>query len=455
MRAAFRNTIAAAVAAAIAVSGANVAHAQQEVELAPVLTNTAALEDSDKDGLPDIWEEEGVVLADGTEIPLPDWGADPNRPDLFLQLNWMASEYDTLQCDTRAARQCAEANRTNYAPSKQGLDDLVDLFANHGISLHIDAGAHYTNIANYSDAHGGETIEYRDVYFDPSRHEGLQLIDTINEMGDRANIFRPGVLGDRVRAGSNVTGLSLVGDNSFYVANPGGMANAEQMRNTILHEFGHTLGLRHWGAAKHVKAIAEGSPMQAGYRSVMNYNHQFDYFNYSEQGYFADTPAGKVFVPADWDSLEMANTRIGAYAESIGARVAIADKAEVEEIEQPEEIVEIEKPEAVEVANDPEMVELVPAEEIADEPAEAVEEAEEVEAQPGLVPEAQAEDREEEAKVEAKVQVKAEAKAKQVEKAEAEAPKQADNQVNIAAIVGGVVAALAALGIGAGIMAML
>ena len=92
MRAAFRNTIAAAVAAAIAISGADVAHAAQEIELAPVLTNTATLVDSDGDGLPDIWEEQGVVLADGTEIPLPDWGADPNRPDVFLQLNWMASE---------------------------------------------------------------------------------------------------------------------------------------------------------------------------------------------------------------------------------------------------------------------------------------------------------------------------------------------------------------------------
>ena len=54
MRAAFRNTIAAAVAAAIAVSGANVAHAQQEVELAEFRTNTTTLVDSDKDGLPDI-----------------------------------------------------------------------------------------------------------------------------------------------------------------------------------------------------------------------------------------------------------------------------------------------------------------------------------------------------------------------------------------------------------------
>ena len=445
MRAAFRNTIAAAVAAAIAVSGANVAHAQQDVELAPVLTNTATLVDSDGDGLPDIWEEQGVVLADGTEIPLPDWGADPNRPDVFLQLNWMASEYDTLGCDTSAARECANANRTSYAPSTQSLDDLVDLFADHGISLHIDAGEHYTNIPNYSDVHGGETLEYRDFYFDPSKFEAFQLINTINNLGDRANIFRPGVLGDRMRAGSNATGLSLVGDNSFYVANPGGMANAEQVRNTILHEFGHTLGLRHWGAQEFVRDIVEGSPMQAGYQSVMNYDHQFDYFNYSEQGYFADTPAGKVFVPADWDKLQMANTRIGAYAESIGARVDIADKAEVEEIEQPEEVVEVEKPEPVEVADVHEMVELVPAEEIADEPAA------EAEAQPGVVP-AKAE---QPVKDEPKVEAKAEAKVKvEVKPVKAEAPKQADSQVNIAAIIGGVVAALAALGIGAAFLAM-
>ncbi|MGV0343586.1 hypothetical protein ACUY3P_04595 [Corynebacterium lehmanniae] len=445
MRAAFRNTIAAAVAAAIAISGADVAHAAQEIELAPVLTNTATLADTDGDGLPDIWEEQGVVLADGTEIPLPDWGADPERPDLFMQLNWMASEYGTLGCDTNAARECASANRTSYAPSKQGLDDLVDLFADHGISLHIDAGEHYTNIPNYSDVHGGETLEYRDFYFDPSEFEAFQLIDTINELGDRANIFRPGVLGDRMRAGSNATGLSLVGDNSFYVANPGGMANAEQVRNTILHEFGHTLGLRHWGAQEFVRDIVEGSPMQAGYQSVMNYDHQFDYFNYSEQGYFADTPAGKVFVPADWDKLQMANTRIGAYAESIGARVDIADKAEVEEIEQPEEVVEVEKPEPVEVADVHEMVELVPAEEIADEPAA------EAEAQPGVVP-AKAE---QPVKDEPKVEAKAEAKVKvEVKPAKAEAPKQADSQVNIAAIIGGVVAALAALGIGAAFLAM-
>ena len=431
MRAAFRNTIAAAVAATIAVSGTTVAHAADDIELAPVVTNTATLVDSDGDGLPDIWEEEGVVLADGTEIPLPDWGADPNRPDVFMQLNWMASEYDTLGCDTRAAHECANANRTTYAPSTQGLDDLVDLFADHGINLHIDAGEHYTNIPNYTTYFGGETIEYRDFYFSPSRHEGFQLIDTINQLGERANIFRPGVLGDRMRAGSNATGLSLVGDNSFYVANPGGRATDEQVRNTILHEFGHTLGLRHWGAAKYVNDIVEGSPMQAGYQSVMNYNHQFNYFNYSEQPYFADTPQGKVFIPADWDSLELASPRIGAYAESIGARAEIAE-VEVEEVEQPEEIIEVEQPEAVAVADEHPMAALTPAEEI--------------EAQPGEIPTEPAQD-----KNEAKAQ---EAQVKQVNEAKADTPKQADNQVNIAAIIGGVIAALAALGIGAAFLAM-
>ena len=51
MRAAFRNTIAAAVAAAIAISGVNVAYAADNVELAEVRTNTTTLVDSDNDGL--------------------------------------------------------------------------------------------------------------------------------------------------------------------------------------------------------------------------------------------------------------------------------------------------------------------------------------------------------------------------------------------------------------------
>ncbi|MFC5726435.1 hypothetical protein ACFPRI_06865, partial [Corynebacterium pilbarense] len=156
-----------------------------------------------------------------------------------------------------------------------------------------------------------------------------------------------------------------------------------------------------------------------------------------EQPYFANTPQGRVLIPADWDSLEMASPRIGVYAESIGARADIADVAEVEEVEQPEEIVETTQPAPVEVAEEHDMVELVPAEEINDEPAA------EAESQPGVVPAKSAKD-----------EAKAQPQVEEVKPAKAEAPKQANNQVNIAAIIGGVIAALAALGIGAAFFAM-
>ena len=262
----------------------------------------------------------------------------------------MASEYDTLNCDVAQLQDCAWANRASYAPTTRALDDLVDLFDAHGINLHIDAGSHYTNIPNYTDRFGGETLDFRPVYFDADKNAGIQLLDAVNDLGDRANIFRPGVIGDRMHAGSNTTGLALVGDNSFYVANPGGRATEQQLRNSILHEFGHTLGLTHWGGEAHTTGI--NGAMQPGYHSVMNYNHQFDLFNYSEQAYFADTPTGKRLVPADWDVLMLDNARIGAYADTIGARINPADLEAAEvEVAQPEASVEVEKPQPVEVAD--------------------------------------------------------------------------------------------------------
>ena len=433
MRAAFRNSVAAALAGAIAFSGVNVAEAASEIAIAPITTNTGGLVDSDSDGLPDIWEEEGVVLADGTEIPLPDWGADPNRADLFLQLNWMGSEYDSLDCARSEVRECAQANRKSYAPSKQSLDEMVDLFDAHGFNLHIDAGDYYSNIPNYRDRFGGETLEFRPVYFDGRTPEGLQLIQTVQDLGARSNIFRPGVIGDRMRYGSNSTGLSLVGDNSFYVANPGMRATEEQLRNSILHEFGHTLGLTHWGAQDETSDISKGAPMQAGYRSVMNYDHQFTQFNYSEQPYLADTPGGKVLVPADWDAIKLNNARIGAYAESIGARVKEADEVEVE---QPEQDVEVERPEPVEVADNASAE--IPAERESDGDTSAL---------LGVVPADQEADAQP-AKTDNAAQP-----VKQAKVAREAAPEQAGGP-NIAAIIGGVVAALAILGLGAGFLMM-
>src|SRR5690349_15450146 len=92
-----------------------------------------ALRDSDGDGLPDAWERHGVTIDGGAGprfIDLPAMGADPFRPDIFLQTDWMADD----EHDQR--------------PSPEALRLLVEAFArapyvsptgSTGIVLHVDA----------------------------------------------------------------------------------------------------------------------------------------------------------------------------------------------------------------------------------------------------------------------------------------------------------------------------
>ena len=293
--------LAAALAAALAFTG-----------LQPAAADTTALVDleaaeyvidSDNDGLPDDWETEGIVLHDGTELALPDWGVDPNRPDLFLQLNWMEDH-----------------NGKSFAPSAEALQDIVDLFDDHGIALHIDAGETYTNIPNYTEFHGGETVNYSQHYF-ADQISGVRLLKDIEtHLGDRSNAFRLGIIGDQIDRGDYTTGVALVGDSAFFVANNDQIDSNEQLRNAILHEFGHTLGLRHNGAADITRTLPRTQATPAEYLSVMNYDHQFTHFNYSEEPYTAEGPDGPVEVPADWDALVLDTPRIGRDAIELGAR---------------------------------------------------------------------------------------------------------------------------------------
>ena len=293
--------LAAALAAALAFTG-----------LQPAAADTTALVDleaaeyaidSDNDGLPDDWETEGIVLHDGTVLALPDWGVDPNRPDVFLQLNWME-----------------EHNGQSFAPSAEALQDIVDLFDDHGIALHIDAGETYTNIPNYTEFHGGETVAYSQHYF-ADQISGVRLLKDIEtHLGDRSNAFRLGIIGDQIDRGDYTTGVALVGDSAFFVANNDQLDSDEQLRNAILHEFGHTLGLRHNGSADVTRKLPRTQATPAEYLSVMNYDHQFTHFNYSEQGYTAEGPDGPIEVPADWDALVLDTARIGRDALELGAR---------------------------------------------------------------------------------------------------------------------------------------
>ncbi|MDK8664934.1 hypothetical protein QP949_11710, partial [Corynebacterium coyleae] len=104
-----------------------------------------------------------------------------------------------------------------------------------------------TNIPNYTPQ-GGETVDYNRYYFQ-DEIQAYKLLDNIDEfLGERDNIFRIGVIGDQIDQGNYASGISLVGDNSLFIANNRLMGSDAKLRNTILHELGHTLDLRHWGA---------------------------------------------------------------------------------------------------------------------------------------------------------------------------------------------------------------
>ena len=446
MRNAIRNTIAAALTATMAIAGITPANAcdacDEQALIAPVDFGAGLdLVDSDGDGLPDVWEQHGVILSDGTAVPLPGYGADVNRPDLFLQLNWMASEYRSLGCDDNYVDACDFADKRNLGPSAQMLQEMVDLFDDHGINLHIDAGELFTNIPNYTNPQGGETVDYNRYYFQ-DEIQAYKLLDNIDEfLGERDNIFRIGVIGDQIDQGNYASGISLVGDNSLFIANNRLMGSDAKLRNTILHELGHTLDLRHWGANDTVGDLIKGVslPMAPEYDSVMNYLYQFGKFNYSEKPYLLETPNGNAVVPADWDVLKINTPRIAADNLEIGDFSAMAGA-----------IID-NKPEAP--AKEENKVEA-PAADKADDKVEAPAQVE-AEAEAPAKARNKANDKAEE-------QVQDQADAEQDAPAKVDnANKQADNNkpagadVNIAAIIAPIVALLAIVGIGIGFANMM
>lgn len=324
------------------------------------LTNEMAL-DSDQDGFRDEWERNGIVLSDGRRIPIHRWGADPDRKDLFLQVNWMQSEWESLGCadvDRFAATaedftkfvRCATANTKSYEPEISMLREMEDLFAKNGITLHIDAGTSYASPSlKMSDAErrggmlaykpGQKIMSYTPGFFDEVGYKdedlSARLDDQANELlGERRTVFRSALIGTRLYSSGddmNVTGLGQVHGSAFFVAaDP--MTQRDQLRGTLLHEFGHTLGLKHWGRETPentvTTAISNGYDHLEGYQSAMSYAHQFSIFDFAGtqtdiQGETIPHPrdnskAKPIWqkidykIPADWSNLNLDNGIIGS-----------------------------------------------------------------------------------------------------------------------------------------------
>ena len=99
-----------------------------------------AFDDSDGDGLVDSWETSGH---DG--LNLASMGADPQRKDLFLEI-------DCLAADANNDNDYTDSVDHNHCPTQQAVRTVVQAFANapvpnpdgtSGIQLHVDVGSRF------------------------------------------------------------------------------------------------------------------------------------------------------------------------------------------------------------------------------------------------------------------------------------------------------------------------
>ncbi len=261
--------------------------------------------DGDADGLPTPSELIGIDSdGDGViDVDLPGFGATSDHKDLFLELDWIKGEEPTQAAirELKAAFAAAPINagiKPDGTPNPDNPDGLP------GIRLWVDTGA-LTDANGIEGAPGGTPGTCGDTRdndgdgltdaddpdclvgdnlgggneIDPAAQDPILGLDDafyeakkINFNTNRETVFRYAISG--VPNGIN-GGVGEVGGNDFIEFNH----NA----GTIMHEFGHTLNLRHGGD--------EGNNCKPNYISVMSYTQQHAiYHNILVDGRFVSEP---------------------------------------------------------------------------------------------------------------------------------------------------------------------
>ncbi|MGV9337444.1 OmpL47-type beta-barrel domain-containing protein [Streptomyces sp. NPDC003688] len=236
------------------------------------------------DGIPDSWKQNGIYInpANGSAhtapgpglqfVDLPAMGATVNKPDVFVQLDWMAN-----------------ANHS-HALAPAAIKQVVDAFANSpysrhspttGINLHVDAGP--DSIMNFADNTTWGTLSKARSLTEQTNLgtavNGLYQWNAFNTIKNqtggftstgRAPIFHYAISAHNLNSGTDSSGIAPT-PGSDLIISLGSFANqvgtvAEQA-GTFMHELGHNLNLEHGGDQN-----VNNKPQ---YFSVMNYLYQF------------------------------------------------------------------------------------------------------------------------------------------------------------------------------------
>ncbi len=217
--------------------------------------------DNDGDGIPDANEASGKTFIG---LPLYDWGARPNQTDVFMHICHMD------------ASPVAEANKPGMIPTEAALDKVAAAFAPHSkpnlIKMHFDVG---TLIQKYNLDNKSHQISYSEFIYlgnAPSNQQDLYYLKSQHLPLAKRQIFYFCIFGCKDNSGA--TGMGEVDGNDFYLALGGtDYSNTDLTKranyitnsqaSTLMHEFGHNLGLHHGGG--------DETNYKPSYRSIMNY----------------------------------------------------------------------------------------------------------------------------------------------------------------------------------------
>ena len=266
--------------------------------------------DDDDDGIPDCWETEGIDfdgdnvvdlqlcvavdtngdgVADATEC------ASPLHRDLYVEIDHMAGR----ALDPRALSQTqsvalvgVQSVREAFAAAPVANSDPA--FPS-GIRIHFQVGEQvtFTTLANtvanqvtelvmtpctppgvnpngslnaksLSDAADFDTIKKANFGTPAER-------DNINALNAKRLVFRYALSANKQvginQGGASNSGCAEVGGDDLALTLGGFAGSVDQHAGTLMHELGHTLGLRHGGH--------DNVNCKPNYRSVMSYSRQF------------------------------------------------------------------------------------------------------------------------------------------------------------------------------------
>lgn len=226
-----------------------------------VLPNSESTMDSDGDDFPDVWEVNGYDADnDGTiDVDLPNLGADPYRPDIFIEVDIMQG----LNNPPTAAVFQAVENAFDAAP-------IINPRSDNGINLHLDTSGTvpFHTLVSLTQA-DNTTIDRANFYT-------LKANNFNNDQ--RGRIYHYCIWADMQPGGYsgisdveiNAAGTDFSGPGDDFIVSMDNFSGSYQTirswAETFMHELGHNLQQRHGGEIHFA--------YNQTYSSIMSYSWQ-------------------------------------------------------------------------------------------------------------------------------------------------------------------------------------